>query len=190
MTGASPPPTSRMRMWLMGAVSFVESSFFPIPPDVMLIPMALARPDTAYLLRDLVHGDLGRSAASLGYADRRAALRLGRRLADSSLRLRQQGRDVPRGLCPMGRLDHPAQGPDADPVQDRHNHVRVSPATISVCSSSIVDHCPRHALFLLAFLLNRYGEQARHYHREASRIVGFSLAVLLVIGIAAALYLI
>jgi membrane protein YqaA with SNARE-associated domain len=34
--------------WLMGFVSFVESSFFPIPPDVMLIPMSLARPDKAY----------------------------------------------------------------------------------------------------------------------------------------------
>src|SRR6186713_2775144 len=35
-------------MWLMGAVSFAESSFFPVPPDVMLIPMALARPERAY----------------------------------------------------------------------------------------------------------------------------------------------
>jgi membrane protein YqaA with SNARE-associated domain len=34
--------------WIMGAVSFVESSFFPVPPDAMLIPMALARPDMAW----------------------------------------------------------------------------------------------------------------------------------------------
>lgn len=32
----------------MGVVSFAESSFFPIPPDVMLIPMVLARPDRAW----------------------------------------------------------------------------------------------------------------------------------------------
>jgi membrane protein YqaA with SNARE-associated domain len=32
----------------MGLVSFVESSFFPVPPDAMLIPLALARPDKAY----------------------------------------------------------------------------------------------------------------------------------------------
>ncbi|MEO1046671.1 MAG: YqaA family protein [Pseudomonadota bacterium] len=32
--------------WL-AAVSFIESSFFPIPPDVMLAPMCLARPDRA-----------------------------------------------------------------------------------------------------------------------------------------------
>jgi len=36
-------------LWLMGAVSFAESSFFPIPPDVMLIPMSLARPQRAWL---------------------------------------------------------------------------------------------------------------------------------------------
>lgn len=30
------------------AVSFAESSFFPVPPDVMLAPMVLARPDRAY----------------------------------------------------------------------------------------------------------------------------------------------
>src|SRR6202022_1352888 len=34
--------------WLLGIVSFVESSFFPVPPDAMLIPMALARPDKAW----------------------------------------------------------------------------------------------------------------------------------------------
>ena len=30
------------------AVAFAESSFFPIPPDVMLAPMVLARPDRAW----------------------------------------------------------------------------------------------------------------------------------------------
>ncbi len=31
----------------LGAVSFAESSFFPIPPDVILVPMALAKPQRA-----------------------------------------------------------------------------------------------------------------------------------------------
>lgn len=34
--------------YVMGTVSFAESSFFPIPPDVMLVPMCLARPDRAW----------------------------------------------------------------------------------------------------------------------------------------------
>src|SRR5258705_3188451 len=36
-------------LWIMGAVSFAVSSFFPVPPDVMLIPMSLARPQRAWL---------------------------------------------------------------------------------------------------------------------------------------------
>ena len=39
--------------WIMGIVSFVESSFFPVPPDAMLIPMSLARPDKAYFFATL-----------------------------------------------------------------------------------------------------------------------------------------
>ncbi|NLO80393.1 MAG: DedA family protein [Xanthomonadaceae bacterium] len=40
----------RRAPWLLGLLSFAESSFFPIPPDVMLAPMALARPQKAWLL--------------------------------------------------------------------------------------------------------------------------------------------
>ena len=35
---------------VMAAVSFTESSFFPIPPDAMLVPMVLARPDRAWAI--------------------------------------------------------------------------------------------------------------------------------------------
>lgn len=31
----------------LGALSFAESSFFPVPPDVMLAPMAMAKPEAA-----------------------------------------------------------------------------------------------------------------------------------------------
>jgi membrane protein YqaA with SNARE-associated domain len=34
--------------WALAIVSFVESSFFPIPPDVMLIPMVLSRREKAW----------------------------------------------------------------------------------------------------------------------------------------------
>lgn len=33
--------------WWLGGVSFAESSFFPLPPDLMLAPMTLARPASA-----------------------------------------------------------------------------------------------------------------------------------------------
>jgi membrane protein YqaA with SNARE-associated domain len=34
--------------WWLALIAFAESSFFPIPPDVMLVPMALARPRAAW----------------------------------------------------------------------------------------------------------------------------------------------
>ena len=36
--------------WFLGGVSFIESSFFPIPPDVLLIPMVLANRAEAWRL--------------------------------------------------------------------------------------------------------------------------------------------
>jgi membrane protein YqaA with SNARE-associated domain len=41
---------SRHAPWWLAAVAFAESSFFPIPPDVLLIPMALATPARAWRL--------------------------------------------------------------------------------------------------------------------------------------------
>ncbi|MEO0916473.1 MAG: YqaA family protein [Pseudomonadota bacterium] len=37
-------------LWALAIVSFAESSFFPIPPDLILIPMVLARPNKAFLI--------------------------------------------------------------------------------------------------------------------------------------------
>ncbi len=34
----------------LGIISFIESSFFPIPPDILMIPMIIARPSRAWLI--------------------------------------------------------------------------------------------------------------------------------------------
>ncbi|MCJ8145173.1 DedA family protein [Ancylobacter sp. A5.8] len=34
--------------WALAGVSFAESSFFPVPPDVMLVPMCVAQPKKAW----------------------------------------------------------------------------------------------------------------------------------------------
>jgi membrane protein YqaA with SNARE-associated domain len=58
---------SRHAPWALAAVSFAESSFFPIPPDIMLAPMVAKRPDRAYLFAAIctVASVLG---GMLGYA--------------------------------------------------------------------------------------------------------------------------
>ncbi len=62
---ARPGPLRRLYLWTMrqaqgkhawrslAAVSFAESSFFPIPPDVMLLPMMLADRKRVFLLAGL-----------------------------------------------------------------------------------------------------------------------------------------
>jgi membrane protein YqaA with SNARE-associated domain len=60
-------------LWILGAVSFAESSFFPVPPDVMLLPMSLARPERAWLyagvctLASVLGGILGYAIGALLY---------------------------------------------------------------------------------------------------------------------------
>jgi membrane protein YqaA with SNARE-associated domain len=80
--------------WILAAVSFVESSFFPVPPDIMLIPMALARPDRAwryavlctlgsvaggmlgYLIGALLYDSIGQWIVRIwGYGDKIEAIR-------------------------------------------------------------------------------------------------------------------
>ena len=59
--------------WALGLVSFAESSFFPVPPDVMLVPMALARPNRAWFyaavctLTSVAGGLLGYAIGALLY---------------------------------------------------------------------------------------------------------------------------
>ncbi len=53
-------------LWL-GVIAFCESSFFPLPPDLILVPMSLARPRRAWLYALICTlGSVG--GALLGYA--------------------------------------------------------------------------------------------------------------------------
>jgi membrane protein YqaA with SNARE-associated domain len=53
-------------LWALAIVSFIESSFFPIPPDVLMIPMILARPNRAFVIA-LVATLASVAGAMLGY---------------------------------------------------------------------------------------------------------------------------
>ncbi len=57
---------TRYAMWALALVAFVESSVFPIPPDILMIPMILARPRRAWVIAlvAMVASVLG---AMLGY---------------------------------------------------------------------------------------------------------------------------
>lgn len=57
----------------LAGLSFAESSFFPVPPDVLLAPMALARPDRAWRFA-AVTTIASVAGGLLGYAIGRLAL--------------------------------------------------------------------------------------------------------------------
>jgi membrane protein YqaA with SNARE-associated domain len=175
-------------MWLLGAVSFAESSFFPMPPDVMLIPMALARPERAYVMAawctatSVAGGIAGYAIGALlydsvgawliqlyGYGDKVEAFRAAYAQWGAWIILL-------KGLTPI-------------------------PFKIVTITSgfagynlglfvlfSIITRGGR--FFVLAFLLHRYGEQARHIIEKRLGLWVTLGAAVLVLGVVIALYLI
>ncbi|MEH6644897.1 YqaA family protein [Sulfitobacter sp.] len=63
----------RHALWVLALVSFLESSMFPIPPDIIMIPMILARPNRAFviagvaLVASVLGGMLGYAIGALAY---------------------------------------------------------------------------------------------------------------------------
>ena len=63
----------RFAWWLMAAIAFAESSFLPLPPDLMLVPMTLANRKRAFWLAawctfwSVTGGMLGYAIGSLLY---------------------------------------------------------------------------------------------------------------------------
>lgn len=60
-------------LWWLAVVAFLESSVFPIPPDLLMIPMILARPQRAWviasvaLVASVLGGLLGYAIGALAY---------------------------------------------------------------------------------------------------------------------------
>lgn len=60
-------------LWVLALISFAEASFFPIPPDLLMIPMIIARPSRAFLiagvamLASVLGGMLGYAIGALAF---------------------------------------------------------------------------------------------------------------------------
>ena len=173
--------------WVLGIVSFAESSFFPVPPDVMLIPMSLARPDKAwfyatlctaasvaggilgYLIGAVLYDSVGHYLIALyGYGDKVEAFREAYNEYGAWIILL-------KGLTPIP-----------------YKIVTITSgfAGYNIFLFVVLSIIARGMRFyLVAFLLNRYGEQARAIIEER---LGFWVTigtVVLILGIIAALYL-
>lgn len=60
-------------LWWLAVIAFLESSVFPIPPDLLMIPMILARPQRAWIIAgvalaaSVLGGLLGYAIGALAY---------------------------------------------------------------------------------------------------------------------------
>jgi len=173
--------------WIMGAVSFVESSFFPIPPDVMLIPMSLARPDRAYFYATLCTVT-SVAGGVLGYV-------IGAYLYDSVglwlMQLYGYGDKIEafrEAYAEWGAWIILLKG--MTPIPYKIVTIASGFAAYPILPFILLSFVARGMRFyLLAFLLNRYGPQARVILEER---LGFWVtigALVLIAGIIAALYL-
>jgi membrane protein YqaA with SNARE-associated domain len=175
-------------LWLMGAVSFVESSFFPIPPDVMLIPMSLARPQRAWTyatvctLTSVAGGLLGYAIGALLYDS------IGHWLI-ALYHLDGKVEAFREGYQNWGSLIILLKG--LTPIPYKLVTITSGFAGYNLGLFVVLSLIARGGrFFLTAFLLNRYGDSAREIIEKR---LGFWVtvgAVALVGGIAVALYLI
>lgn len=173
--------------WLLGAISFAESSFFPVPPDVMLVPMSMARPDKAYYyatvctLTSVAGGVLGYLIGSVlydsvghwliqlyGYGDKVEAFRA--------------------AYAQWGSLIILLKG--LTPIPYKLVTITSGFAGYNIALFILFSVITRGArFFLIAFLLNRYGLQARTFIEERLGTVVTVSAVVLVAGIVGSIYL-
>jgi membrane protein YqaA with SNARE-associated domain len=174
-------------MWLLGVVSFVESSFFPIPPDAMLIPMALARPNRAftyatvctvtsvaggvlgYAIGALLYDSVGQWLISIyGYGAKVEAFR-------ESYRQWGAWIIVLKGLTPIPyKIVTITSGLAGYPL-------------VPFILLSIVARGMR--FYAVAALIYFYGDRARAIIEERLGLWATLLAILIVVGIVAALYI-
>ena len=171
----------------LAAVSFAESSFFPIPPDVMLIPMLLARREAAYRIAAIC--TLASVAgAVIGYGIGYFLLEsvgqwliraygMGERIAQFQAGFAQYGAAIIllKGLTPIPfKLVTIASGL-------AHFNFALFLLTAAITRA--------FRFFLLAFLIKRWGAPVQVFVERWLNWIGIGLLVALVGGFAAVAYL-
>jgi membrane protein YqaA with SNARE-associated domain len=166
--------------WILGGVAFAESSFFPAPPDLMLIPMSLARPDRAwffatictvasvtggllgYVIGAALYGSVGHWLIQLyGYGDKVEAFR--------------------QAYAQYGVWIIFLKG--LTPIPYKLVTITSGFAGFNIGLFILMSVISRGMRFyLIAFLLNRYGERARRIIEERLGLWAAISAVAIVVG--------
>lgn len=177
----------RSAPWALAGVSFSESSFFPIPPDVMLVPMCLARPDRAFQYAGIctVASVLG---GLLGYA-------IGYLLYDTIgvwlielYGYREQAHAFREAYAEWGHWIILIKG--ATPIPYKIITITSGLAAYSLFWFTLLSIITRGARFyLVATLLYFWGAPAREFIERRLEVVAFGSLALLVSGFVVITYL-
>ncbi len=178
---------SRYAMAALALVAFAESSFFPLPPDLLLIPMILARPRRAFLLAAIC--TLASVAGGfLGYA-------IGYFLFDAI------GRPILEFYHAMGRYDALKAAfaqwgvwiiiiKGLTPIPYKLVTIASGVAQFPIVPFALASLVSRSLrFFLLAALLWRFGEPVRDFIEQRLMLVTSLFAAALVGGFVALRYL-
>ncbi|MDQ0505421.1 YqaA family protein [Xanthobacter agilis] len=174
--------------WALAFVSFAESSIFPIPPDVLLVPMSLARPDRAwrYALIATIASVLG---GLLGYA-------IGALLYESVgkflINLYGYGNKVDAFRAAYAHYGHWVillKG--LTPIPYKLVTITSGFAEYNLGWFIVLSIITRGARFyILAALLHYFGPAAREFIEKRLGLVTLGLLAVVVLGLVAAAYLI
>jgi len=177
----------RHAFWTLGLVSFAESSFFPVPPDIMLIPMALAQPRRAFqfaawcTLMSVLGGALGYAIGALLYDSVGLWLIRLYGYAGKVEAFRQAYVEWGAWIILLKGLT---------PIPYKVVTITSGFAGYNFGLFILFSVITRGArFFVLAFLLHRFGPQARDMIEKRLGLWAALMAGIVVVGIAGAVYL-
>ncbi|WP_341992329.1 YqaA family protein [Azorhizobium sp. AG788] len=174
--------------WALGIVAFTESSIFPIPPDVLQVPMTLARPEKAWeyaliaTLSSVAGGLVGYAIGALLYDS----------LGQWLINLYGYGAKVDTFRAAYAHYGHWVillKG--LTPIPFKLVTITSGFADYNLFWFVVLSVITRGArFFLLAALLRNFGPAARNFIEKRLGLVTLGLFAVVVLGLLAAAYVI
>lgn len=167
--------------WL-SVVSFAESSVFPVPPDAMLVPMCLARPDKAYAyaawctVASVLGGLLGYAIGAVFFQEIAFPVLAAYGYGDALSRFQSWFEAYGAAVILVKGLT---------PIPYKVVTIASGAASFSLPIFILASFVTRGArFFLLACLLRRYGEAIRAFVERRLTLIAAAFGVAIVAGFA------
>jgi membrane protein YqaA with SNARE-associated domain len=166
-------------LWVLGIVAFLESSMFPIPPDIIMIPMIIARPSRAFviagiaLVASVLGGLLGYAIGALAFETLGEPILTALGKADAMGEFSTRFNDVGFWAVLIAGIT-----PFPYKVITIMSGVTAMPLGVFIATSILARGL---RFFLVAWLLYKFGAPVRDFIEKRLPLM-FTLAVALVLG--------